>query len=172
MAFLKRMAVELVPVMSDILPRRGAFFGQRLIVCGACRHASHPTRSYSTSPSAEPMPPSRVIFSGIQPTGTPHLGNYAGAIRPWVALQRSSSPAGSSSGDNTLLYFSIVDLHALTLPQPPGQLAQRRRELLAALLACGLRAEQCSIFYQSSVRGQTWSLEREAAQRRKEPRQA
>jgi hypothetical protein len=86
----------------------------------------------------------RVIFSGIQPTGTPHLGNFAGAIQQWVRLQDQPY--------HTKLLYSIVDLHAITVPQVPGVLATQKREILAALLACGLKPDRCSIFYQSSVR--------------------
>ncbi|KAL7905764.1 hypothetical protein GGI35DRAFT_471291 [Trichoderma velutinum] len=86
----------------------------------------------------------RVVFSGIQPTGVPHLGNYVGALRQWVNLQREEQPS-------TKLIYSIVDLHAITVPQPPETLRQRKREVLAALLAIGLDPERCTIFYQSSV---------------------
>ncbi|KAM0550767.1 hypothetical protein ACHAPJ_008630 [Fusarium lateritium] len=84
----------------------------------------------------------RVIFSGIQPTGVPHLGNYVGALRQWVQLQREP---------DTKLIYSIVDLHAITMPQPPDQLRKRKREALAALLAIGIDPERATLFYQSSV---------------------
>lgn len=87
----------------------------------------------------------RVVFSGIQPTGVPHLGNYVGALRQWVNLQREEKAS-------TKLIYSIVDLHAITVPQKPDVLKQRKREVLAALLAIGLDPERCTIFYQSSVR--------------------
>ncbi|RDA83247.1 hypothetical protein CP532_4162 [Ophiocordyceps camponoti-leonardi (nom. inval.)] len=90
------------------------------------------------------FPRPRVIFSGIQPTGVPHVGNYVGALRQWSHLQDAEAP-------NTKLIFSIVDLHALTTPQKPGKLKQSRRETLAALLAIGLDPERCVIFHQSSV---------------------
>ncbi|KAL7940899.1 hypothetical protein V8C42DRAFT_336166 [Trichoderma barbatum] len=86
----------------------------------------------------------RVVFSGIQPTGVPHLGNYLGALRQWVNLQRDEQPS-------TKLIYSIVDLHAITVPQPPETLRQRKREVLAALVAIGLDPERCTLFYQSSV---------------------
>jgi tryptophanyl-tRNA synthetase len=86
----------------------------------------------------------KVIFSGIQPTGVPHLGNYIGALRQWVQLQQSEEPS-------TKLIYSIVDLHAITMPQPPGQLRKRKREALAALLAIGIDPERATLFYQSSV---------------------
>ncbi|KAM0275838.1 hypothetical protein ACHAQH_007348 [Verticillium albo-atrum] len=66
--------------------------------------------------------PARVIFSGIQPTGTPHLGNFAGAIRQWVRLQ--DEPAESCKR-----FFSVVDLHAITVPQQAQQLRQSLRAL-------------------------------------------
>ncbi|RSL95547.1 hypothetical protein BHE90_010941 [Fusarium euwallaceae] len=86
----------------------------------------------------------RVIFSGIQPTGVPHLGNYVGALRQWVRLQRSEDAS-------TKLIYSVVDLHAITMPQPPEQLRRRKREALAALLAIGIDPERATLFYQSSV---------------------
>ncbi|KAM6486295.1 hypothetical protein HDV62DRAFT_378422 [Trichoderma sp. SZMC 28011] len=85
----------------------------------------------------------RVVFSGIQPTGVPHLGNYVGALRQWVNLQREEQPS-------TKLIYSIVDLHAITVPQKPETLRQRKREVLAALLAIGLDPERCTIFYQAT----------------------
>lgn len=89
------------------------------------------------------IPNPKVIFSGIQPTGVPHLGNYVGALRQWVQLQRSEPDAK--------LIYSIVDLHAITMPQPPEQLKRRKREALAALLAIGIDPERATLFYQSSV---------------------
>ncbi|KAL5119065.1 Tryptophan--tRNA ligase, mitochondrial [Pleosporales sp. CAS-2024a] len=86
-----------------------------------------------------------VLFSGIQPTGVPHVGNYLGALRPWVKLQDQAAP------DTTLL-FSIADLHALTTKQDPHQLPQWRREALATLLAVGLDPKRCILFMQSSVK--------------------
>ncbi|RFU74174.1 3-oxoacyl-acyl-carrier- reductase [Trichoderma arundinaceum] len=77
----------------------------------------------------------RVVFSGIQPTGVPHLGNYVGALKQWANLQREE-PA------STKLIYSIVDLHAITVPQSPETLRQRKREVLAALLAIGLDPER------------------------------
>lgn len=87
----------------------------------------------------------QVIFSGIQPTGIPHLGNYLGALRQWVKLQNDAS------SDTTLL-FSIVDLHAITIKQDPSELAKWRKEMLASLLAVGLDPKRCTIFAQSGVK--------------------
>ena len=80
------------------------------------------------------------IFSGIQPTGNLHLGNYLGAIRNWVALQHDYE-----------CIFCIVDLHALTLPQDPLELRQSTREVTAAYIAAGIDPEHCIIFNQSMV---------------------
>ncbi|HXP32054.1 MAG TPA: tryptophan--tRNA ligase [Stellaceae bacterium] len=80
------------------------------------------------------------IFSGVQPTGNLHLGNYLGAIRNWVRLQHDYD-----------CIFCIVDLHALTLPQDPAQLRQQTREVTAAYIAAGIDPERCIIFNQSTV---------------------
>jgi tryptophanyl-tRNA synthetase len=80
------------------------------------------------------------IFSGIQPTGNLHLGNYLGAIRNWVALQHDYE-----------CIFCIVDLHALTVPQDPAELRAATREVTAAYIAAGVDAEHCIIFNQSMV---------------------
>ncbi|KAH9930843.1 tryptophanyl-tRNA synthetase [Fomitopsis serialis] len=102
-------------------------------------HGSYGARSNST---VHALPTStKVIFSGIQPTGIPHLGNYLGALLNWVKLQRDAHP------DDKLL-FSIVGWHALTLPQDPKMLSASRREMLAVLLAIGLNPERSVIFYQ------------------------
>jgi tryptophanyl-tRNA synthetase len=87
----------------------------------------------------------KVIFSGIQPTGVPHLGNYLGALRQWVKLQDDAVP------DTTLL-FSIVDLHAITIKQDARELARWRKEMLASLLAVGLDPQKSILFTQSSVK--------------------
>lgn len=109
-----------------------------------------PTTNSSTSSlyprhisSITPARP-QVIFSGIQPTGVPHLGNYLGALRQWVKLQNEAP-------SNATILYSIVDLHAITVRQDPVQLRQWRREMLASLLAVGLDPKRSIIFYQSDV---------------------
>jgi tryptophanyl-tRNA synthetase len=84
------------------------------------------------------------IFSGIQPTGNLHLGNYLGAIRNWVVLQKDYE-----------CIFCIVDLHALTLPQDPAELRASTREVTAAYIASGIDPERCTIFNQSMVPAHT-----------------
>ncbi|MCJ1248317.1 Tryptophan--tRNA ligase, mitochondrial [Trapelia coarctata] len=97
-----------------------------------------------------PAPPTaaKIIFSGIQPTGVPHLGNYLGALRQWVQLQDTAAP-------DTKLLFSIVDLHALTIRQGRGQLQRWKRETLATLLAVGLDPKRSIIFFQSDIPAHT-----------------
>ena len=80
------------------------------------------------------------IFSGAQPTGNVHLGNYLGALRNWVALQRECES-----------FFCIVDLHAITLPQDPELLAQKSRELARIYLAVGIDPNVSTIFVQSDI---------------------
>ncbi len=82
----------------------------------------------------------RRVFSGIQPSGTPHLGTHLGALKNWVAVQ----------GDYES-FFCIVDLHALTVPQDPKVLRHNVRELAAVFLAVGLDPERSVIFRQSRV---------------------
>lgn len=82
----------------------------------------------------------RVVFSGIQPTGNIHLGNYLGAVRQWVARQ-----------DEKVNYFCIVDLHSLTVPQDPAELRFQTRSLAAILMAAGLDPARSTIFIQSHV---------------------
>jgi len=84
------------------------------------------------------------IFSGIQPTGTKHLGNYIGAITQYVAGQ-----------DRGEAIYCIVDLHALTVAYDPADLRAGLYDLLAVLLAAGLDAERCVLFRQSDVREHT-----------------
>jgi tryptophanyl-tRNA synthetase len=86
----------------------------------------------------------RVIFSAIQPTGVPHLGNYLGALREWKRLQDTARPDYS-------LIFSVVDLHAITTPRSRDELQRDRKQMLAALLAIGLDPDRCTIFAQSAV---------------------
>jgi tryptophanyl-tRNA synthetase len=82
------------------------------------------------------------VFSGVQPTGNLHLGNYLGAIRNWVPLQ-----------DQAETIFCIVDLHAITVPQDPVQLRAQTREVTAAYIAAGIDPERSIIFNQSAVAG-------------------
>ncbi|CAA9555557.1 MAG: Tryptophanyl-tRNA synthetase [uncultured Thermomicrobiales bacterium] len=80
------------------------------------------------------------VFSGIQPSGALHLGNYLGAIKRWVAEQ--------DQNDNS---FCIVDLHAITVPQDAAALHEATRELAAVFFASGLDPDRVSVFVQSHV---------------------
>jgi len=80
------------------------------------------------------------VFSGIQPTGNIHLGNYLGAVRNWVREQAEK-----------VNYFCIVDLHSLTVPQDPDNLRFQTRSLAALYLACGIDPQVSTIFIQSHV---------------------
>lgn len=82
-----------------------------------------------------------VIFSGIQPTGRKHLGNYIGAIRQYVEGQERGEPA----------IFCIVDLHAISVAFEPADLRERLYDTTAILLAAGLGPERCILFRQSDV---------------------
>jgi tryptophanyl-tRNA synthetase len=86
-----------------------------------------------------------VIFSGIQPTGRKHLGNYIGAIRQYVEAQDRGSPA----------IFCIVDLHAISVAYDPSELRERFYDTTAILLAAGLDPARCILFRQSDVHEHT-----------------
>ncbi|XP_033216803.1 tryptophan--tRNA ligase, mitochondrial [Belonocnema kinseyi] len=81
------------------------------------------------------------IFSGIQPTGNVHLGNYLGAIQNWIDLQ--------NSGEDVI--WSIVDMHSITLPQDPKELKRSIFSMVATLLACGVDPKKSILFQQSTV---------------------
>ncbi len=80
------------------------------------------------------------VFSGIQPSGELHIGNYLGAVRNWVQLQQQYE-----------CIFSIVDYHAITVPFEPENLRRRTREMALSLLAAGLDPDRCTLFVQSMV---------------------
>ena len=80
------------------------------------------------------------VLSGVQPTGALHLGNWLGAIRNWVDLQKDHDT-----------FFCVVDLHAITVPHDPARLAQDTLSTAALYLACGLDPERSTVFVQSQV---------------------
>lgn len=86
-------------------------------------------------------PPNRIL-SGVQPTGSLHLGNYLGAIRQWVDFQNSYD------GEN---FFCVVDLHAITMPHDPKELEESSLASAALYLAAGIDPEKSNIFIQSHV---------------------
>ncbi len=85
--------------------------------------------------------PLKRIFSGIQPTGNLHIGNYLGAIKNWISLQ-----------ENNENIYSIVDMHALTVPENALNLKDSVFEVTAAIIASGISSEKSIIFNQSSVK--------------------
>ena len=82
----------------------------------------------------------KVIFSGVQPSGKMTLGNYLGALKSWTDLQKEFE-----------CYFSMVNMHAITVPQDPEVLKRQTIELLAQFIACGIEPEENTIFIQSHV---------------------
>ncbi|XP_012880113.1 PREDICTED: tryptophan--tRNA ligase, mitochondrial [Dipodomys ordii] len=101
-------------------------------------------RALHKGPEAAPVAQNdsvKRVFSGIQPTGIPHLGNYLGAIESWVKLQDQYES----------VLYSIVDLHSITVPQDPVVLRQSVLDMTAALLACGINPEKSILFQQSQV---------------------
>jgi tryptophanyl-tRNA synthetase len=84
------------------------------------------------------------VFSGIQPTGEMHLGNYLGAVRQWVDAQ-----------DDHDAIYCVVDLHAITMPYDAASLADRTRRTATILLAAGLDPARCTLFVQSHVPAHT-----------------
>jgi len=91
-----------------------------------------------TNPPTQPK--KKRVFSGIQPTGNLHIGNYLGALKNWVAEQHKYENV-----------FCIVDLHALTMPQDPAELYQNIRQVAMLYLACGISLEHCAVFVQSHI---------------------
>ncbi|HTV12609.1 MAG TPA: tryptophan--tRNA ligase [Acidimicrobiales bacterium] len=101
-------------------------------------------------PSATTGAKKRAL-SGIQPTGSTHLGNYLGALRWWVDFQ-----------DHYDAFYCVVDLHALTIPGDPEELRKDTLTMAMVLLACGLDPARCTLFVQSHVHEHaelTWLLE-------------
>ncbi len=82
------------------------------------------------------------VFSGVQPTGNLHLGNYLGAIKRFAALQ---------AGHDCI--YCVVDMHAITLPQDPMELRRATREVTAAFIAAGIDTKKHIVFNQSQVSG-------------------
>ena len=84
----------------------------------------------------------KVLFSGMQATGNLTLGNYLGALKNWVNLS-----------DEYQCFYSVVDLHSITIRQDPAELRRRARSLLTLYIAAGLDPEKNCIYYQSHVSG-------------------
>ncbi|CAN0907292.1 Tryptophan--tRNA ligase, chloroplastic/mitochondrial [Linum grandiflorum] len=106
-----------------------------------CSALSLSQSSPSESSSSSSAVVRKRVVSGVQPTGSIHLGNYLGAIKNWIALQ-----------DTYDTFFFIVDLHAITLPYEANQLSKATRDTAALYLACGVDTAKASVFVQSHVR--------------------
>lgn len=89
----------------------------------------------SQAPKSQP-----VILSGIAPSGNLHIGNYLGALKQWVELQKTHR-----------VFAMVADLHAITTPQDPEELRKKTREVAALMIACGIDPEQSVVFIQSHV---------------------
>ncbi|KAI3454102.1 hypothetical protein Pfo_010765 [Paulownia fortunei] len=127
--------------LSKCLSRTGAVHPRRRrigenIRCLRSVSVSEPSTSETSSSSVK-----KRIVSGVQPTGSIHLGNYLGAIKNWIDLQNTYE---------TL--FFIVDLHAITLPYDTQQLSKATKDTAALYLACGVDTSKASVFVQSHVR--------------------
>jgi tryptophanyl-tRNA synthetase len=100
----------------------------------------HETAIGARAPATAGAPAKARILSGVMPSGDLHLGNYLGAIMNWVAMQHDYES-----------FFCIVDLHAITTPQPPAELREKIRELAALYLAAGIDPQVSTVFVQSHV---------------------
>src|SRR6202035_761607 len=96
----------------------------------------------AASPRRSRMAFKQLVFSGVQPTGNLHLGNYLGAIKRFVELQ-----------DRFDCIYCVVDMHAITVWQDPGELPRATREVTAAFIACGIDPKKHIVFNQSQVSG-------------------
>lgn len=84
----------------------------------------------------------KVVLTAAQPTGKLHLGNYLGAVKNWVEMV-----------ENNDCYFGVADMHAITIPYVPADLKKNVYDCVAQFMACGLDAEKCNLFVQSSIVG-------------------
>uniref|UniRef100_A0A2M4BRG0 Tryptophan--tRNA ligase, mitochondrial n=2 Tax=Anopheles marajoara TaxID=58244 RepID=A0A2M4BRG0_9DIPT len=95
----------------------------------------------SASTESQPAPWPRKVFSGVQPTGALHIGNYLGAVKRWVELQEAGED----------VTYCIVDLHSMTIPPEPETLRHNTLQMTATLLACGIDPAKATLFLQSAV---------------------
>ncbi|XP_052741909.1 tryptophan--tRNA ligase, mitochondrial isoform X1 [Bicyclus anynana] len=124
------------------LRKKCIVFSKRRIKSNYCTFTNnHLNETGSTGSSAEAARWPRRVVSALQPTGALHVGNYFGAVRRCVRLQRRGEP----------LVLFVADLHAHTAPQDPAELQRRSLETAAYLLASGVDAERGVLFLQSAV---------------------
>ena len=122
----------------DRPPDRTAPVGRGLASARASRH--NPRRSTQGHPMQLPQKPTPRVFSGMQPTGNLHLGNYLGAMVRWVEMQKSHE-----------CIYCVVDMHAITMWQDPKELKAAIRSVTAAYMAAGLDPKKSILFNQSQV---------------------
>ncbi|XP_072967228.1 tryptophan--tRNA ligase, chloroplastic/mitochondrial [Typha angustifolia] len=115
-------------------------FHLRPVTPHRCNCTVSVSEAESSETSSAPAKKKRVV-SGVQPTGSVHLGNYLGAIKNWISLQNIYET-----------FFFIVDLHAITLPYDAPELSKATRSTAAIYLACGVDTSKASVFVQSHVR--------------------
>ncbi|CAN7006366.1 unnamed protein product, partial [Brassica rapa subsp. trilocularis] len=127
---------SLILSSSSRFSRLGRFLRQHANPLPVPRFRCYCSDETSPSPSVK-----KRVVSGVQPTGSIHLGNYLGAIKNWVTLQ-----------DTYETLFFIVDLHAITLPYDVQELRKATRDTAALYLACGVDISKASVFVQSHVR--------------------
>ncbi|XP_010526088.1 PREDICTED: tryptophan--tRNA ligase, chloroplastic/mitochondrial [Tarenaya hassleriana] len=145
---LSQASSRLSSSLSSSVGYRSRVFRKTGLICGGYAPPGLGGRGgfrccYSAASETPPPPPSerKRVVSGVQPTGSIHLGNYLGAIKNWIALQ-----------DTYETLFFIVDLHAITLPYDTKQLERATRDTAALYLACGVDITKASVFVQSHVR--------------------
>ena len=138
---LERLAAEIMVDLTVGEGEAGGVSGAPLSPLRGLVRRCHKGRLPPPNASEETMAkfPERV-FSGVQPTGNLHLGNYLGAIKRFVEMQKTHP-----------CIYCVVDLHAMTLPHEPEQLARTTREVTAAFLACGIDPKANIVFNQSRV---------------------
>lgn len=115
------------------------------------------TAETTAEPAAVPKKPRTItkrILSGVQPTGSLHLGNYLGAIRQWVEFQDVHAEPTVDEDGNTIVtenFFCVVDLHAITMPHDPKELGESTKASAALYLAAGIDPAKSRVFVQSHV---------------------
>lgn len=120
------------------------------------------TRIFSAPAASGKKVITRRVLSGVQPSGSLHLGNYLGAIRQWVDFQ--NAPDTTDDSGNTIKtenYFCVVDLHAITVPHVPDELTESTLTSAAVYLAAGIDPDKSTVFVQSHVSAHselTWLL--------------
>jgi len=126
----------------------------RLSKLASSKPRSNETLNFFSDPKNAPVFKDGYLpryYSGIQPTGVPHIGNYLGAVKKWV--DNSNSTPETTPRDKNI--FSVVDLHAMTVEYKPRELNPKTKLTFASLLACGLDPKKVILYRQSDVKEHT-----------------